>query len=159
MQTPIQSLQRNSDEGLQADQKCQAEHITAGSLREDVSNSQRPKRNDSALFSSVEPLDHTPPVTDEHSQKRTMQAGYYQWHFHASCPGLRAPCKRPQSPRFACNQPFQCRVASMRLPEGPHCRAYSMKQSTWDPLSHPATRSAWQHSEPWNALMAPPILS
>ena len=74
LQSPKQNLQRNSDEGLQGDQSCQTAHITAGDLH--VAGSKRAgiPCNDSALFSSVEPLDHTPPVTDEHSQRRSMQA-------------------------------------------------------------------------------------
>ena len=92
LQSPKHSLQRNSDEGLPGDQRCQTEQVTAGHPVEDVPNGRGPPRNDSALFSSVDPLDHTPPVTDEKSQRRSMQAGFNQNSIHASCPELKASC-------------------------------------------------------------------
>ena len=76
LQAP-KEVQHDSAVGRQENGKGEVEHITAGYLHVDVPHSPGISHTE---FSSVEPLDHTPPVTDEQSQRQTMQAGSSQQH-------------------------------------------------------------------------------
>ena len=74
MQSP-KHIERISDEGLPAVSKVKAEYITAECINEgdEVSLDAASPRNDSAFQPNVEPLDQTPAITDEHSQRRSLQ--------------------------------------------------------------------------------------
>ena len=67
--------ERISDEGLPAVSKVKTEYIRAECISEgeEVPLNPANPRSDSAFQPNVEPLDTTSPITDEHSQRRSMQ--------------------------------------------------------------------------------------
>ena len=74
MQLP-KHTERISDEGLPAVSKVKIEYITAecNKHEDEVSLNPASPRNDSAFQPNIEPLDQTPPISDEQSQRRSMQ--------------------------------------------------------------------------------------